>query len=59
LTNILPVIGAAGLITLVGQHQVEFFWVGLASNTAGILYMASKVIRFGTGMAVSGETARQ
>lgn len=46
LANILPVIGAAGLITLVGQYQVEFFWVGLASNAAGILYIASKVMQF-------------
>jgi P-type Cu+ transporter len=46
LANILPVIGAAGLITLVGQYQVEFFWVGLASNAAGILYIASKVTQF-------------
>lgn len=46
LANILPVIGAAGLITLVGQYQVELFWVGLASNAAGILYVASKVVQF-------------
>ncbi len=46
LANILPVIGAAGLITLVGQYQIEFFWVGLASNAAGILYVAGKVVQF-------------
>jgi Cu+-exporting ATPase len=46
LANILAVIGAAGLITLVGQYQVELFWVGLASNAAGILYIAGKVVRF-------------
>ena len=45
-TNILPVIGAAGFITVVSQYQVEFFWVGLASNAAGITYMASRVIKF-------------
>ncbi len=46
LANILPVIGAAGLITLVSQYQIELFWVGLASNAAGILYVASKVAQF-------------
>lgn len=46
LANILPVIGAAGLITLVGQYQVELFWVGLAANASGIVYIGTKVIRF-------------
>jgi Cu+-exporting ATPase len=46
LANILPVIGATGLVSLVGQYQVELFWLGLASNAAGILYIASKVVRF-------------
>ena len=53
LTNIVPVIGAAGLITLVGQYQVELFWVGLASNAAGILYVTSKVARFSKAMPVA------
>jgi Cu+-exporting ATPase len=48
LANILPVIGAAGLITVVSQYQAEFFWVGLASNAAGIFYMASKVVKIST-----------
>jgi Cu+-exporting ATPase len=46
LANILPVIGATGLITLVGQYQVELFWVGLASNAAGIVYVTGKVMQF-------------
>ncbi len=56
LANILPVIGAAGLITLVGQYQVELFWVGLASNAAGILYVAGRGMQFykaGPAMAIS------
>lgn len=44
LVNILPIIGAAGLVTLVAQYQVELFWVGLAFNAAGIAYIGSKVI---------------
>ncbi|HSE89305.1 MAG TPA: hypothetical protein VLJ79_24040 [Candidatus Binatia bacterium] len=46
LANILPVVGAAGIITLVGQYQIQLFWFGLASNAAGILYMGSRVIKF-------------
>jgi len=46
LANILPVVGAAGVITLVGQYQIQLFWFGLASNAAGILYMGSRVIKF-------------
>lgn len=51
LTNILPVIGTAGFIAVVSQYQTEFFWIGLASNAAGIVYMSSKVIRFSRAIA--------
>ncbi len=53
LVNILPIIGATGLITLVGQYQVELFWVGLASNAAGILYITSKMVQFSKAMPVA------
>lgn len=43
LANILPVIGAAGAITLVVQYQVELFWVGLAFNLAGIIFIGSRI----------------
>lgn len=46
LTNILPVVGAAGAIALVAQYQIELFWFGLASNLAGIVYMANRVAKF-------------
>ncbi len=46
LTNILPVLGAAGIIALVAQYQTGLFWFGLASNAAGILYIGNKVIKF-------------
>lgn len=48
LVNILPVIGAAGLVTLVAEYQVQFFWVGLAFNAAGIAYITSKIVRAGS-----------
>jgi Cu+-exporting ATPase len=46
LTNILPVVGAAGAIALVAQYQIELFWFGLASNLAGIAYMGNRVVKF-------------
>lgn len=46
LTNILPVLGAAGIITLVAQYQTELFWFGLVSNAAGIVYIGNKVVKF-------------
>src|SRR5665811_950681 len=47
LANILPVIGAAGAVTLVAQYQVELFWVGLAFNLAGISFIGSRIISAG------------
>lgn len=35
LANILPAVGAAGIVTFVGQYQIQLFWFGLASNAAG------------------------
>jgi Cu+-exporting ATPase len=45
LTNILPILGVTGFLTVVAEYQVELFWVGLAFNAAGILYVASKVVQ--------------
>jgi Cu+-exporting ATPase len=45
LVNILPVLGVTGFITLVAQYQVELFWLGLAFNLAGILYIGPKAIK--------------
>ena len=46
LANILPVVGAAGVVTFVGQFQIQMFWFGLALNVAGILYIGSRVVQF-------------
>lgn len=45
LANVAPVVGAAGLVTFATQYQIELFWAGLAFNTAGIVYIGSKVIQ--------------
>lgn len=46
LVNIIPVIGAAGIISLIGRYQIEFFWVGLVFNIIGIIYTGQKIIKF-------------
>ncbi|MBI4038738.1 hypothetical protein HY384_02150 [Candidatus Daviesbacteria bacterium] len=46
LVNLLPILGAVGIITVISQYQVQLFWVGLAFNFAGIAYMANKVYKF-------------
>lgn len=44
LVNILPILGVTGFLTVVAEYQVELFWLGLAFNAAGILYVASMVV---------------
>jgi Cu+-exporting ATPase len=43
LTNILPVLGAVGAVSLVAQYQVELFWIGLVFNAAGLAYIGHQV----------------
>ena len=43
LTNVAPVLGATGLVAFAAQYQVQFFWVGLAFNAAGIAYIGNKL----------------
>jgi len=44
LVNVAPIIGATGLVALVAQYQVQFFWIGLAFNLAGIAYIGRRVL---------------
>jgi Cu+-exporting ATPase len=46
LVNIAPLIATAGIITFLTQYQVQFFWIGLAFNLGGIVYIASRVRKF-------------
>jgi Cu+-exporting ATPase len=43
LVNIAPVLGATGLVTFAAQYQVEFFWIGLAFNAAGIAFIGNRL----------------
>ena len=49
LVNLLPVLGATGLVTFIGTYQVELFWFGIASNLAGIAYMGRRLYSFAQG----------
>ncbi len=46
LANILPFLGVIGAVTFVAQYQVRLFWVGLAFNLGGIVYMVNKINKF-------------
>lgn len=46
LVNILPIIGITGFLSLIGQYQIQLFWVGLALNLAGIAYIGQRVARY-------------
>ncbi len=45
LTNVLPVLGIAGIATFVAQYQVELSWVGVLFNAGGIAYMGNKILK--------------
>jgi YHS domain-containing protein len=42
LANLLPALGASGLVMLIGEYQIELFWAGLAANLAGIAYIGHR-----------------
>ena len=48
LVNIAPLIATAGVITFISQYQVQFFWIGLAFNIGGIIYIGRKVVKYET-----------
>ena len=43
LVNIIPIIGIAGVATVVGQYQTEIFILGLTANLTGISYLLKKL----------------
>ena len=46
LLNVVPILGITGIATFVSQYQIKIFWVGLAFNIFGILYISNKIITF-------------
>ncbi len=46
LVNLLPILGATGLVTFATQYQVKIFWVGLAFNVFGIWFIGNRIAAF-------------
>lgn len=46
LVNIVPVLGVTGFATLVSQYQTKIYWIGLAFNLFGIMFISSRIIKF-------------
>lgn len=46
LANIVPILGIAGALSIIAQYQIKIFWVGLAFNLFGILFIVNKIIKF-------------
>lgn len=57
LANVLPVLGATGVVALVAQYQTELFWLGLAFNAAGVVYVGRKLLQASRHMAQMEQTA--
>lgn len=49
LVDLLPALGATGLVTFIGTYQIELFWFGIASNLAGIGYIGRRLVLFAQG----------
>ena len=49
LVNLVPILGITGLATFVAQYQIKIFWVGLAFNIFGIVFISNKIIQFKKG----------
>lgn len=43
LANLLPILGAVGMVTFVAQYQIELFWIGIGFNLLGILLLAHRI----------------
>jgi len=46
LVNLVPILGITGLATFVAQYQIGIFWIGLAFNIFGIVFMSNRIIKF-------------
>lgn len=46
LVNLVPILGITGLVTLIAQYQITIYWIGLAFNLFGIMFISSKIIKF-------------
>jgi Cu+-exporting ATPase len=44
LTNILPVLGIVGVVSLIAQYQIQLFWISLAFSAAGLAYIGRQLL---------------
>ena len=54
MANLLPLLGATGAVAVVAQYQIELFWLGLAFNVAGVVYVGRKLRQASRHMAQMG-----
>ena len=45
LVNLVPILGITGLATFVAQYQIKIFWIGIAFNIFGIVFISNKIIK--------------
>lgn len=45
LVNLVPILGMTGLATIVTQYQIKIFWLGIALNIFGIVYIMNRIIQ--------------
>ncbi len=45
LANIVPILGVAGVVSVVAAYQIEIFWIGLLFNLFGIVFIGNKIIK--------------
>ena len=45
LVNLVPILGITGLTTFVAQYQIKIFWIGIAFNIFGIVFISNKIIK--------------
>ncbi|MHB1086798.1 MAG: hypothetical protein ACYCZ0_03565 [Minisyncoccota bacterium] len=46
LAVILPVLGATGIASLIVGYQAQLFWIGLAINAGGLIYVVRQLTQF-------------
>lgn len=46
LVNILPILGVAGAVAIIGEYQIQLFWVGIFFNLFGVAFIGRKIIAF-------------
>ncbi len=52
--NVVPILGASGMVALVAQYQAQLLWIGLAFNAAGVAYVGRKLWQASRHMARMG-----